>query len=241
MKPESPVVFLDIDGVLLSTSTWDLPANVRLLRESDERAMSTAEYSDLASFDPVAVMLVNRLCQRTGARIVISTSWRYSSGVPETRTKLEAEGIEPSLFHDDYACPVGRPLDKTRDILDWLQANQDERPRGLALDDEALPGIEQIFTDPVAGFSVADYRLACAWLGGVDKGYGVHDVDPGDMLRIASVLPDPWDSLNWLHGHSKGAKSRSSRLDRETWRRFGDGYVESRRAEVWRELAGVGR
>jgi hypothetical protein len=172
-----PVVFLDIDGVLLSRSTWDLPANVSLLREESARQMSTWEFSDRATFDPVAVMLVNRLCHRTGGRIVMSTSWRASFGIPETRAKLVAEGIGDALFHADYACPLGRPLDKARDIRDWLVGNgYDISPSAhawIALDDDVLEGITQVTTEPMAGFGVREYRTVCAWLGGVDKDYGV--------------------------------------------------------------------
>jgi hypothetical protein len=175
MQP--PIVFLDIDGVVLSTSTRDLPANVRLLQDEAVRAMSTWEFSDRACFDPVSVMLVNRLCHRTGRRIVLSTSWRKSFGVPETRAKLVAEGIEDGLFHADYSCPLGSMLDKARDNFAWLVGNgYDASPAArtwIAIDDDALEGVSQVTTDPVAGFGVREYRRACAWLGGADLDYGV--------------------------------------------------------------------
>jgi HAD domain in Swiss Army Knife RNA repair proteins len=177
MSTQSPIIFLDIDGGLLSTTTWGLPANVRLLREEATRMMSTWEFSERATFDPTSVMLVNRLCHRTGARIVLSTSWRKSFGVPETRAKLVAEGIEDALFHADYSCPLGSMLDKARDILAWLVGHgYDASPAArtwIAIDDDALEGVSQVTTDPMAGFGVREYRRACAWLGGADLDYGV--------------------------------------------------------------------
>jgi hypothetical protein len=176
MSSLTPIVFLDIDGVLLSTTTWGLPANVRLLREEAGRMMSTWEFSERASFDPMAIMLVNRLCHRTGARIVLSTSWRKSFGVPETRAKLVAEGIEDALFHADYSCPLGSMLDKARDIRAWLADHGYDLAAGtwVAIDDDAIEGVNQVTTDPVAGLGVREYRLACMWLGGADPDYGVH-------------------------------------------------------------------
>lgn len=59
------VIFLDIDGVLCT------PLSVRLnwlFRRPMERPF----------FDPIALGLLRRLVRRTGARVVLSSSWRYS-------------------------------------------------------------------------------------------------------------------------------------------------------------------
>ncbi len=114
MEQRQQIVFVDIDGVLLSRAAWGSPANVRLLAEEAVRAMATFESSARASFDPVSVVLVNRACHRTDRLIVLSTSWRKSYGIPETRAKLVAEGIEEALFHPDYACPLGSGREKGR-------------------------------------------------------------------------------------------------------------------------------
>lgn len=62
------LVFLDIDGVL--NSVRNTVANPRGMDNLPAR-----RYEELA-LDPVAVGLVKSLCEKTGAKIVISSSWR---------------------------------------------------------------------------------------------------------------------------------------------------------------------
>ena len=59
-RTDLKAVFLDIDGVLNSTSRWDhLP-------------------SGEGKIDPKALVRVRRICEETGAKIVVSSSWRGS-------------------------------------------------------------------------------------------------------------------------------------------------------------------
>ena len=230
------IVFLDIDGVLLSRAAWDLPANTKLLLENERRAMSTSEFSSLTTFDPVAVMLVNRLCRRTGARLVLCTTWRYSYGAAETRAKLVEQGIEEGLFHESWSCPEQTPIDKSLDIMRWLEdacSVQDF----VALDDEAL-SLNQVRVDGIAGFGAHDYRLACMRLGGEDRAYGVPAVSAEDMARVARAFAgadQAWKSIQWLCALRDG-HTRASFLDRSAARSRNLVRTEADRAATWEEL-----
>jgi hypothetical protein len=76
-----PVIFLDIDGVVLTGRAWRLPENVgaiaymkRLAGRPDRRKNLLDALRSLASFDAEAIALVTRLAERTNSRIVISSN-----------------------------------------------------------------------------------------------------------------------------------------------------------------------
>jgi hypothetical protein len=119
------VVFLDIDGVLMSNSSWALPENVNLLeKQRTNPQYSSREAAGIVRFNPVAVALVNRLCGFTGARIVVHSTWRRNIGGEDTRAKLLEQRIEERLMHRNWACPIGPGLKKSQDILRWLRENR---------------------------------------------------------------------------------------------------------------------
>lgn len=66
------ILFLDIDGVL-NHATW----------------FKSKEYKECSSgwrvsmFDPACVSRVNKILQETGARLVVSSSWRDMSDLPD--------------------------------------------------------------------------------------------------------------------------------------------------------------
>jgi hypothetical protein len=116
------IIFLDIDGVLLTRRAWAMPCNdaARDLASSDFKSSVKA-----VSYDPVGVGLVNRLCRIAGAKLVISSNWRYTVGPEETRQKLVGQGIDAAHFHPAYACPRRFRADaKWRDIRDWLDEHR---------------------------------------------------------------------------------------------------------------------
>ncbi|MDB5363899.1 MAG: hypothetical protein JWO51_5196 [Rhodospirillales bacterium] len=104
------IVFLDIDGVLMPAKAWLLPANKPLL--DGPRAGRALK----ARFDPTAVALLNRLIERTQAKLVICSDWRKTVGAAETLEKLVAEGIPRAAFHDDFSTPEIRSGEKKNEI-----------------------------------------------------------------------------------------------------------------------------
>lgn len=77
-----PYVMLDFDGVLNSKQYFkDFP-----------EAATTGE-----PLDPRAVLRVQRICDETGARIVISSSWRHYLSVAKLRKLLGAKGLTADI------------------------------------------------------------------------------------------------------------------------------------------------
>lgn len=106
------VIFLDVDGVLITGKLgWNKP-------------------------DPECVSALNRLIEKTGAHIVVSSCWRIGREVIELRELLASWGV------------IGKVIDRTKEfqeqrgyeIGDWLMER--DKHRGdvegfVILDDDA--------------------------------------------------------------------------------------------------------
>jgi len=63
------LIFLDCDGVISTREEWSLP---RVMLSDDEGDTAT-------ELNPNAVRLLNEICSKTGAKIVITSTWRKGS------------------------------------------------------------------------------------------------------------------------------------------------------------------
>ncbi|ONH84238.1 hypothetical protein APZ41_005345 [Roseomonas mucosa] len=209
------VLFLDIDGVLLSGRAWLLPTNQRLqamIRAMSGRAATMRLVAE-AVFDPVAVELVNRVADATGARIVVSSSWRYTVGPEATRGKLLEQGLLEKLMHPDWACAPTGPgsNDKPRDIARWLE-DHPEVADHLAIDDEPglVPG-RTLPVDPLDGLGPREAAAAVRYFEAQDSGLGVGDLPVQDReMVVAAFGGDRVRAAMWLEG-VQGKVPRRSR------------------------------
>ena len=154
-----PVLFLDVDGVLCT------PLSVRLdwlLR----RPM------DLQCFDPIALFWLGRLVRRTGAQVVLSSSWRYSLE--------DGDPLTGRILHNLYACLAahGAPVagiapilgvSKGEEIAAWLAGHPgrscailDDRADEFAAAPALRPRL--VLVDGRRGLRRRDYRQALALL-----------------------------------------------------------------------------
>ena len=103
------IIFLDIDGVL-NSNLW----YYKRMSQNIEK-----DYP-LSEFDPDAIKRLNKILLETGAKIVVSSSWR-SGHTNETMQKLltdvgvigEVVGLTPSFrgMITDYTTPRGCEID----------------------------------------------------------------------------------------------------------------------------------
>ena len=154
-----PVLFLDVDGVLCT------PLSVRLdwlLRRPMDRQC----------FDPIALFWLGRLVRRTGAQVVLSSSWRYSLE--------DGDPLTGRILHNLYACLAAHGatvagitpilgVSKGEEIAAWL-AGHPGRPCAI-LDDRAdefaaAPALRPrlVLVDGRRGLRRRDYRQALALL-----------------------------------------------------------------------------
>lgn len=93
-----PVIFLDFDGVLNGLGTREKPSPVH----------------QGLFLNPDRVTLVNQLCERTGAVVVVSSSWRtrrHVVGAPDACLSLDE--LRAALAHAGF---TGEVVDKTPDL-----------------------------------------------------------------------------------------------------------------------------
>lgn len=120
------LLFLDVDGVLNSHKTQVIYGTIAF-PGSD----SSTGYVDYAhATDRLAAELVNKLCESTGAYIVVSSSWRVGSTLAQVRTMLETLGVNPKYILGKTDTIGGRRGDQierfakaitTWDGLQWLK------------------------------------------------------------------------------------------------------------------------
>lgn len=159
-----PVVVLDLDGVANHQRLYD--ANLA-------RGTPTPPEGWI---DRECIARINTLCERTGARIVISSSWRtYETirgqpvgGLVGTVAVLRACGLTAEVIGatPDHATPEQRErhqrADRWPEIHEWLAAHP-EVGAWVVLDDSELPGVPAesfVRTDIAVGITDADVERA---------------------------------------------------------------------------------
>jgi hypothetical protein len=131
------IIFLDVDGVALTGKSHMLDGNIRTrlalnadLGDGVSKHDIRVAYCLAATFDQFAIMLINRLAEKSGAKIVIHSNWRRSVGHVDTKAKLVKEGIREEFFHQDYYCKMRMTSSKQTDIDSWLDEHRvSERPK----------------------------------------------------------------------------------------------------------------
>lgn len=174
------LVFLDIDGVL-NSNTW-----AKLFGFGDTPKIKTAKYktdkpkyyAERAKFNPSSVKLLNDLCKQSKAKVVISSTWRLTSGV-----RL-GDGIEywNDLFH--YICKefnqkcfidvIGITpfifFEREKEIKSFIKDYPKSEVEKFVIIDDNDDGISDLFKDEFV--QVSD-----------DYGFGIPD-----LLKCARIL-----------------------------------------------------
>jgi len=125
------VLFLDIDGVINNAKT---PTTWKG-RKGDSRQ------NVIVFNDPFCTFLVNRIVDRTGCKVVLSSSWRHS---PTWREDVADQGIVFDLY--DRTPLDGRESERGEQIKRWLEDHPDIT-RYAILDDNSwmLPEQKESF------------------------------------------------------------------------------------------------
>lgn len=167
------ILFLDIDGVFIPFRAYFMASQTK---------------SIVRTFDPCVVGMVNSICENTGAKLVIHSSWLRSSlhMIDEDCQLLDTthpvmehminQGLKREYFHEVPECKYRYTGDRWQAITDWLY-EADERGEEIdyfILEDECQPyGAEfknHIHTDFDEGFTVNDYfTILNAWLPPIDQ------------------------------------------------------------------------
>lgn len=150
------IVFLDFDGVLNSYAD--------LARQKN---------ASRTTFNPEAVARLDTIVRRSGAKVVISSSWRAIYQIERLRTLLAADGFSGEIIDCTPVALVNHTPDpnpghtRCLEIQAWLDA-QPAAPRGfVVLDDMELELLSafHVRTDIEFGLRDEHVDLALALLG----------------------------------------------------------------------------
>ena len=138
------IIFLDIDGVILSVRSaaafGGYPWRVRK--------------EDLKLFDPIAVGLIRRACKERGAKIVLSSVWRFTVGYKLLAERLDLPMIDSTPLNHSGESRGG-------EIKKWLEQHPGVKTYAIVDDDtdmlnEQIPFFVDV--DSKNGFSWNNYE-----------------------------------------------------------------------------------
>jgi hypothetical protein len=115
-----PIVFLDFDGVL-NSAQW-----------------MQSQGAHRPPFDPAAVARLNVLIKRTGARVVVSSSWRKDVGTDDRVPYVQ--GILTGIGCHCYvvgATPYGAGIERGLEIQQWIDTYPKRIGAFVILDDDS--------------------------------------------------------------------------------------------------------
>ena len=155
------VIFLDIDGVLNSGDYMNA-AHIMKYKHGEVGVMCSDEYGHI--FDPRCVLYLDHILRETGAKLVISSTWRRSGlkimqemwkfrNLPGEVIDITPTSVEPEImerFYDPRA-------DRGYEIQQWLENNPVERY--VILDDSSDMIAGQAFVKCPERFGIT-YQVA---------------------------------------------------------------------------------
>jgi len=130
------ILFLDMDGVLNSHAYM-----VKRKRADPNHELRPWDRNDPRCWaemvDPEAVMRLNQILDRAGAKVVISSSWRYAHHYTVMQRILDIAGFTGEVI-DETPNELHAPA-RAHEISAWLQANPGTK-RFVILDDGSSAG-----------------------------------------------------------------------------------------------------
>ena len=147
----TPILFLDIDGVLATEAT----------------------HFEHGVFDPLCVRALNMLHERLQPDIVVSSTWRYGLNLRGLRQLFKQQGVRmpvigstPSCFRGGHKHGLVTSSTRGDEIAAWLTAYPTERPILIIDDDKDMGALQDrlIQTESVRGLTFEDVDRAVALL-----------------------------------------------------------------------------
>ena len=150
--PLTPLIFLDVDGVLHPLTPKHMPAEANYgdwLQRGDEAPRHATRVLS-GEFVPRCMGVLKRLVERTGASLVLSSTWRESpQGVAAVNGQLALAGLAPivgqtaSLREARWRCTRAHEISAYLEEISAGRASASLQPDGarfVVLDDADLLG-----------------------------------------------------------------------------------------------------
>lgn len=162
-------IFLDIDGVL-NTEVF-ITAIHELFKGQNPHEKMMDEFGN--RFDPLALRFLNYIIEKTGAKIVISSTWRLS-GLKWMQEMWKARNLCGEVidvtpcFTGNSKLPFDERFERGSEIKMWLDQNPVESYVIIDDDDDMLPEQQENFVQTIQfyGIMLADAEKAIKILNG---------------------------------------------------------------------------
>ena len=165
------VIFLDHDGVICLQNNWGSRYKKRKKSpfkiEGDQKLPVDLRFDN---FDKKSVKVLNRILEKTGAEIVVSSDWKLHASLEELGQYYEAQGIDkkpigltPRLEDIDeyssslYAWKGWLEKARTLEIKNYLETNS-EIENWVAVDDLDM-GVDYLGKDGLENFVICRRSL----------------------------------------------------------------------------------
>ena len=120
------VLFMDIDGVLNCRATFD--------KAVGPEGMETYGVPP-SVVDPELIRKVNIVTYVTGAKIVISSTWRLYQRLQDLRDFLRSKGLTGDVICSTPNLPT---IGRTSEILTWLKSTGRQVNKYVIVDDDPI-------------------------------------------------------------------------------------------------------
>lgn len=136
------IIFLDIDGVLNGYNKWNLFGwNIVCLTKSEGLKRLYRKLTDPCGVHKRKVKRLAKIVRATNAKVVMSSSWRFSWwNTPYEKQSEDQKKLTNLLnkYNIEVIDITPRSSDGRRDreILEWMAKNEDMVKRFVILDDE---------------------------------------------------------------------------------------------------------
>ena len=108
------VIFLDIDGVL---------NHEQFYRDKDSNIIKILDLS--LHLDPNSVRLLNEICEVTGAKVVLSSTWRRHQSLDKAREIFKNKGFKGEIIDLTPDLTLNNPdFLRGNEILKWIKINE---------------------------------------------------------------------------------------------------------------------
>lgn len=157
------IIFLDIDGVLISQRTY------RWWREAHITPEET-----LNTVDPYHVKFLNKIVEKSGAKVVITSTWRTSRTFTEIQKIFEKSGFTGEVVG---CTPRDWHRWREREIFAWME-------------EHGMPDEYVVIDDDVHDLHQFIDLERFVWIGRTENGrmLGLQEEHVDPALRILKVL-----------------------------------------------------
>jgi hypothetical protein len=184
------VIFLDIDGVL-NSNDWYVYRHGKML------AGDIVKEYPLHEFDPKAIVRLNKIIAQTGAKIIVSSTWRKGRRIEDLQELLTNVGcigevidITPSMYgtsiggqKDGYTIPRGCEIDWSLNKYGFSRIKWSEDYQDEVIEKAEIKNYVILDDDSDMLYDQTEHFINC------DSLYGLTDEEADKSIEILNKTP----------------------------------------------------